>query len=161
MGADRKLARWDKIVEYYKQIGNSPNVKVIELGKSTMGNPFLLVIISSPENLKNLDKIREISWLLSQPWQAYHALIGAYQFGVMDKLLFGSGFPVTSASNCIEALYSINHLCHGTNLPTIPREHLRGIVQRDALPLLGIGTGRERPAPQLTPDVPEENPENF
>ncbi|MCH9001196.1 MAG: hypothetical protein IIC02_01370, partial [Planctomycetes bacterium] len=27
---------------------------------------------------------------------------------------------------------------HETNLPTIPREQLRGIVERDALGLLGI-----------------------
>jgi len=56
----------------------------------------------------------------------------------MDKLLFGSGFPYARASEAIEALYSINHICHGTNLPTIPREHLRGIVERDAVSVLGI-----------------------
>ncbi|MCP4593924.1 MAG: amidohydrolase [bacterium] len=82
----------------------------------------------------------DISWLLHQPWQAYQALLSAYQYGVMDKLLFGSGFPFTSAAQTMEALYSINHLCHGTNLPTIPREQLRGIVERDALELLSIPT---------------------
>ncbi len=88
--------------------------------------------------LKHPNVYAEISWLLQQPWQAYQALLSAHQCGVMEKLLFGSGFPVAPASLCIESLYGLNHLVHGTNLPPIPREQLRGIVERDALPLLGI-----------------------
>jgi len=52
MGAERSFARWDKIVEYFWHLDKSPCVKIKELGKSTMGNPFLLAIISSPENLQ-------------------------------------------------------------------------------------------------------------
>ncbi len=89
---------------------------------------------------KHPNVFAEISWLVHQPWQAYNALLTAHQHGVMHKLLFGSGFPTATASQCIEALYSINHLVHETNLPTIPREALRGIVERDALDLLGIPT---------------------
>lgn len=87
---------------------------------------------------KHANVFAEISWLLHQPWQAYQALLAAHQYGVTDKLLFGSGFPASSPSATIEALYSINHMVHGTNLPVIPRESLRGIVERDALGLLGI-----------------------
>jgi uncharacterized protein len=84
----------------------------------------------------------EISGLLQQPWRAYEALLSAHQCGVLDKLLFGSGFPEAPASLCIESLYSLNHLAHGTNLPTIPREQLRGVVERDTLSLLGIAHDR-------------------
>ena len=80
----------------------------------------------------------DVSGLLGRSWQAYNALVSAYQHGVIDKLLFGSDFPYTSADECIEALYSINQLAQGTNLPLVPREALRGIVERDALSLLGI-----------------------
>ncbi len=90
----------------------------------------------------------EISGLVHQPWQAYQALLGAYQSDVTGKLLFGSGFPAASASACIEALYSINHLVHGTNLPTIPREQIRGIVERETLGLLGITPLRRPREPQ-------------
>lgn len=93
----------------------------------------------------------EISWLLHQPWQAYQALLSAHQYGVMDKLLFGSGFPAAWASHCIEDLYSINHMVHGTNLPTIPRDQLRGIVERDTLTLLGIPGGGETRAREPQP----------
>ena len=67
MGADRKLARWDRIVEYFLQLDGLPTVKVRELGKTTEGHPFLLVAISSPRNIENLEKIREQSWALSHP----------------------------------------------------------------------------------------------
>ncbi len=80
----------------------------------------------------------ELSSLLVQSWQAYTALLTAHQYGVMDKLLFGSGFPFSTAAKGIEALYSINQICRGTALPTLPREQLRGIVERPTLSTLGI-----------------------
>jgi len=68
MGADRKLARWDKIVEYFWKLDKeSDRIIVKELGKSTEGNPFILAIISSPENLKNLDEIKSMSWQIAHP----------------------------------------------------------------------------------------------
>ena len=68
MGSDRKLARWDKIVEYLHVLDrNSDRIKVSELGKSTMGNPFILAIISSPENLARMDRLKEISSKLADP----------------------------------------------------------------------------------------------
>jgi predicted TIM-barrel fold metal-dependent hydrolase len=80
----------------------------------------------------------DVSGLLARPWAAYNALVNCYQAGVIDKLLFGSDFPYTNAEECIESLYSINQLAQGTNLPLVPREALRGIVERDALGLLGL-----------------------
>ena len=80
----------------------------------------------------------DVSGLLRRPWQAYNALVSVHQYGVMDKLLFGSDFPYTNATECIEALYSLNQMAHGTNLPMVPREALRGIVERDTLTLLGL-----------------------
>lgn len=112
-----------------------PTLKIII---AHMGYPWVqetVVLLAKHPNV-----YAEISWLLHQPWQAYQAILGAFQYGVADKLLFGSGFPNAAASYCIEALYSINHLVHGTNLPTIPREQLRGIVERDTLTLLGIAS---------------------
>jgi len=67
MGADRKLARWDKITEYFWHLGNSPRVKVSEIGKTTDGNPFLVACISSPDNIKNIEKLRETSLKISHP----------------------------------------------------------------------------------------------
>jgi uncharacterized protein len=82
----------------------------------------------------------DVAGLLPQPWLSYTALLAAFEYGVMDKLLFGSDFPFRYPAACIEALYSINQFSQGSNLQTIPREHLRGIVERDALALLGISS---------------------
>lgn len=103
-----------------------------------MGYPWMHETVALLD--KHANVFAEISWLLHRPWQAYQALLSAHHGHVMDKLLFGSGFPLSSAALCIEALYGMNHLVHTTNLPTIPREQLRGIVERDALSLLGLSS---------------------
>lgn len=68
LGADRKIARWDKIVEYFRQLDKeSDRIQVVDLGPSTEGNPFLLAIISSPENLRNLEELRQINLQIADP----------------------------------------------------------------------------------------------
>ena len=67
LGADRKLAHWNRIVEYFWELDKSPFIRVEELGKSTEGNPFLLAVITSEENMSRLDEIRIQSWKLAHP----------------------------------------------------------------------------------------------
>jgi hypothetical protein len=67
-GEDRKLASWSQIVEYFKRLSSESNrVKVEELGKTTLGRPFLLAVISSPENLAKLDRFKDIQRRLADP----------------------------------------------------------------------------------------------
>jgi predicted TIM-barrel fold metal-dependent hydrolase len=110
-----------------------PNLRVII---AQMGQPWVDEAICLLG--KHANVFADVSGLLRRPWQAYNALVAAHQYGVMEKLLFGSDFPYTSATECIEALYSLNQIAHGTNLPIVPREALRGIVERDTLALLGL-----------------------
>src|SRR4051794_15091691 len=59
VGADNKMIRWDKIVEYMKlAAASSDRVHYRELGKTSDGNPFVALEISAPETLKNLDKYK-------------------------------------------------------------------------------------------------------
>ena len=68
MGADRKLARWDKLVEYYELIdAASDRVRVVHMGPSTLGEPFLSIFISSPENLARLDDYKRMNAVLQDP----------------------------------------------------------------------------------------------
>src|SRR5437764_8937571 len=61
VGADNKLIRWDKIVEYMKlAAASSDRVRYRELGKSTNDNPFIVLEISAPDTLKNLDRYKEM-----------------------------------------------------------------------------------------------------
>jgi len=101
-----------------------------------LGYPWIdecVVLLGRHRNL-----FADVSALIARPWKAYNALLSAYQYGVIDKLLFGSDFPYSSAATAIESLYRLNQLVTGTNLPTIPRQFLAAIVERDALALLGI-----------------------
>ena len=130
-----------------------PDLRIIV---AQLGYPWIeeaVVLLAKHRNV-----FADISGLLLHPWQSYQALLSAYQGGVMDALLFGSNFPFTLPATCIESLYSINQVCHGTNLPTIPREQLRQIVERNALEALGIETRvkiRERDTTVLTADDEE------
>ena len=68
LGSDGKLARWDKIVEYFYMLQEqSDKIKLIEMGPSTEGRPFLLVVITSAENLANIERLREVSLKISDP----------------------------------------------------------------------------------------------
>jgi len=67
-GDDRKLASWAQIVDYFKRLERASNrVKFQELGKTTLGRPFVLAIISSPANLANLERFKEIQRKLADP----------------------------------------------------------------------------------------------
>jgi hypothetical protein len=62
VGADNKLARWDRIVEYMKLAASSSDrVRFRELGKTSNNNPFLALEISAPETLKNLDRYKHFA----------------------------------------------------------------------------------------------------
>ncbi len=125
----------------------SPQLKIV---LAHLGYPWVeecVVLLGKHPNV-----FADISALVHRPWQAYNALLSAYQYGVMDKLLFGSDFPYTHATAAIESLYRINQLVTGTNLPTVPRQQLVAIVERDALGLLGMeaaAASAMKPAPTL------------
>ena len=61
IGADYKLARWETITGYLRSMAaSSDRVVFEERGKTTEGLDFVLVLISSPENLANLDRYKAI-----------------------------------------------------------------------------------------------------
>ena len=101
-----------------------------------MGHPWVDETIALLGKHCNL--YADIAGLIRRPWHAYNALVQAHQYAVTDKLLFGSDFPFLSASEAIESVYRLNEVTHGTPLPSVPREVLRGIIERDALAALGI-----------------------
>jgi len=61
IGTDNKLARWDRILDYMRQVDTaSDRIQMRELGKSTDNNPFVVLEISAPENLKNLERYKRL-----------------------------------------------------------------------------------------------------
>jgi hypothetical protein len=68
MGADRKLAGWDKLHAYYQALDQaSDRMQMVELGKSSEGRPYVAIFISSPQNLAKLERLRELNAQLADP----------------------------------------------------------------------------------------------
>ena len=61
MGTDEKLARWDRMLEYFDLIGQSSDrVRVDDYGLSTLGNRFVSLVVTSPDNHASLERYLEI-----------------------------------------------------------------------------------------------------
>ncbi|HEY1337553.1 MAG TPA: M14 family zinc carboxypeptidase, partial [Bryobacteraceae bacterium] len=61
IGSDKKLVRYDKIVEYLEKVAaQSDRVRYHNLGPTTLGNPFAMLEISSAENLRNLERLKAL-----------------------------------------------------------------------------------------------------
>ena len=68
MGADRRLADWAELVEYYRVVADrSPRVSLDTLGPTTRGRPFVLLTVTSEENHARLDDLRRTQMKLSDP----------------------------------------------------------------------------------------------
>jgi len=110
-----------------------PSLRVV-IG--TMGSPFVEQTFSMVAKHENV--YADLTIRPSNVWQVYNMVMAAHERGVMDKLLFGSGFPLGNAGQCIETLLGFNKLLADTNLPTVPRGNIRNIIERDTLEALGI-----------------------
>jgi predicted TIM-barrel fold metal-dependent hydrolase len=80
----------------------------------------------------------DISALESRPWQYYNGLVAALEYGVQDKILFGTDYPFSTVEKTLAGLRGINRLVEGTQMPKIPAEVIDAIVERRTLELLGL-----------------------
>lgn len=68
VGADRQVADMHQIINYFQKLGQqSDRILVTEVGKTTMGNPFIVALITSEKNHKNLTAYREYQRILADP----------------------------------------------------------------------------------------------
>jgi predicted TIM-barrel fold metal-dependent hydrolase len=102
----------------------------------TMGMPFFEQTLSMAAKHENV--YADLTIRPNNVWQVYNIVMSAHERGVMDKLLFGSGFPFGNPTECIETLLGFNKLLADTNLPTVPRGNIQSIIERDTLETLGI-----------------------
>lgn len=119
---------WDEVLEAF------PNVAFVF---SSVDLPWMQETVWMLA--KHGNAFAEVSAVLGQPWMTYTALTWAQELGVLDRLLFGSGFPFGSSTQGIESLYRLHEMVAGSNLPTIPRQRLQAIIERDSLQMLGLG----------------------
>lgn len=118
---------WDEVARTYPEL----RIMFTQIGYPWIDE--LLVLAGKHENV-----FAEVSGVATRPWQIYNALSTAWSLDVIDRLLFGSGFPLSTPQLAIESLYNVNASIKGTPLPSIPRSKVKGIVERNAFECLGI-----------------------
>ena len=68
VGADFHLATYETSIEYFRALDAATDrLELREVGRSSFGRPVYLALISSAENLANLDRHREIAQRLAHP----------------------------------------------------------------------------------------------
>jgi len=66
VGADYHLATYEQAIDYFRVLeSESGRIKLFEIGKTSMGKPMIYAVISSEENMKNLEHYRSICEKLS------------------------------------------------------------------------------------------------
>lgn len=101
-----------------------------------MGHPWIaetVVLIRKQPNF-----FADISALHYRPWQFYNGLICAKEYGVLNKLLFGSDYPYTNPDATMQDLRSIDKMVEGTNLPKLSVEEIETLIHSPTLDLLEL-----------------------
>ena len=66
-GSDYKLPNWNEVVSYYRAFDReSARLQLLEIGRSVLGKPLLLLSISSEANLRTLEEWRAMSEALAR-----------------------------------------------------------------------------------------------
>jgi hypothetical protein len=74
VGADFHLAGYEQALEYFQRLdAASDRVQLVEVGRTSEGRPWYLALISSAENLRNVDRYREIALRLAYPGEMTEA----------------------------------------------------------------------------------------
>jgi predicted TIM-barrel fold metal-dependent hydrolase len=110
-----------------------PGVKII---MAHLGHPYegeCIVVARKHPNV-----YADISALHYRPFQLYHSLMLAQEYGIWDKLLFATDYPFTTVNATIEGLHNLNKMLEGTALPRLNSDQIEKMIYRDSLKLLGL-----------------------
>jgi predicted TIM-barrel fold metal-dependent hydrolase len=110
-----------------------PEVKII---MAHLGHPYEGECIVTAR--KHPHVYADISALHYRPFQLYNSLMLVQEYGVWDKLLFGTDYPFTTVDATIAGLRKLNDFANGSGLPRLDEEQIENLIYRDALTLLGL-----------------------
>ena len=80
----------------------------------------------------------DCSALHYRPFQLYHSLMLLQEYGVWNKLLFGSDYPFTTVDASVTGIRNLNRMLDGTALPRLDEDAMEQMFERKSLELLGI-----------------------
>ncbi|NOY40743.1 MAG: amidohydrolase [Planctomycetes bacterium] len=110
-----------------------PDVKII---LAHLGHPYegeCVAVIRKHPNL-----FADVSALHYRPFQLYHSLMLVQEYGVWDKVLFGTDYPFTTVNASIDGIRNLNTMLEGTNLPRLDPKQIEAMIHRDSFRLLGL-----------------------
>lgn len=110
-----------------------PNVKIV---MAHLSHPYEGECIATIRKHPNV--FADVSALHYRPFQFYHSLMLVQEYGVWDKLLFGSDYPFTTVNATIEDLRRMNAMLEGTSLPRLHVDQIERLINRDTLQILGL-----------------------
>jgi predicted TIM-barrel fold metal-dependent hydrolase len=110
-----------------------PDVKIIMAHLSHPYEGECVVTIRKHPNVYT-----DISALHYRPFQLYNSLMLVQEYGVWDKVLFGSDYPFTTVSASIDGLHKLNDMLEGTALPRLDMAAINRMIYRDSLAVLGL-----------------------
>jgi predicted TIM-barrel fold metal-dependent hydrolase len=110
-----------------------PDVKMV---LAHLGHPYEGECIATIR--KHANVYADCSALHYRPFQLYHSLMLLQEYGVWDKLLFGTDFPFTTVDASLSGMRKLNDIVQGTALPRLDMDKMEEMFQRDTLSLLGI-----------------------
>ncbi len=101
-----------------------------------VGSPWITETIALIRKQPNI--YADLSGVHSHPWELYNTLRMAIEYGVTDKLLFGTDYPFSTVEQTINGLMRASMIGQLARIPEIPREKIKEIIHSDALQALGI-----------------------
>lgn len=110
-----------------------PGVKII---LAHLGHPYegeCVAVIRKHENV-----FADVSALHYRPFQLYQSLMLVQEYGVWNKVLFGTDYPFTTVDASIQGLGALNAMLVGTSLPRLDESQIETMIHRDSLRLLGL-----------------------
>jgi predicted TIM-barrel fold metal-dependent hydrolase len=110
-----------------------PDVKII---MAHLSHPYEGECIATIRKHPNV--YADCSALHYRPFQLYHSLMLVQEYGVWDKVLFGSDYPFTTVDASLEGMRGLNSMLEGTSLPRLNMDKMEKMFERDSLRLLGI-----------------------
>jgi predicted TIM-barrel fold metal-dependent hydrolase len=110
-----------------------PDVRII---MAHLAHPFEGECIAMVRKHPNV--FADISALHYRPFQLFHSLMLVQEYGVWDKILFGTDYPFTTVNATIEGLLNLNKMADGTSLPRLDPAMINAMIYRDSLKFLGL-----------------------
>jgi predicted TIM-barrel fold metal-dependent hydrolase len=80
----------------------------------------------------------DVSALYYRPFQLYHSLMLVQEYGVWQKLLFGTDYPFTTVNGTIDGLRKLNDMLEGTKLPRLDAKQIEDLIYRDGTAVLQL-----------------------